>query len=154
VSDVLIVLTRADLDKYVRKAHKLASHPGGLEEYVAKEFMEHSVLLGEATKTLLKNANLEEKKSLALEMFKVGGKLHSEWRESMLPMIRRLSAQGGDKQNGRRSPEQVPADRRLGSRADRSGRGGEGKPEPAPDSSAAGGDGAVEPEPVEFSDGD
>ena len=43
---------------------------------------------------LLKDGTQQEKKNLALEMFKVAGKLHAEWREAMLPVVKRMWGQG------------------------------------------------------------
>lgn len=148
--DTLVLWTKKDIDKQIRRAHQLVKHPENLDEYTAKEFMEHIILLGEAAKKLLAAAGEEPKIATALEMLKVGGKLHAEWREGMLPVTKRLWTEG---KNGRKT-QQVSANRRLGSGPEERGRGRTGKPGPDNDGPSPGSDGPLVAEPVGLADGD
>lgn len=86
----LVVWSEDDLDRIRDRAHHLIENPGKLKSYAAEEFAEHTLLLGEVAKKCLRDAATQEKPAEILRLAMAGGKLHGEWREMMLPMIKRL----------------------------------------------------------------
>lgn len=90
----LVVWTEKELEGIREKAQDLVRDPTRLREYAAAEFAEHTLLLGEVAKKFLKNAALEAKAQDASTLATAGGRLHGEWREMMLPMIKRLMKDG------------------------------------------------------------
>lgn len=90
----LVVWTEKELDKIREKAQDLIRDPSKLKSYATAEFAEHTLLLGEVAKKFLRDAALEQRPQDASTLASAGGKLHGEWREMMLPMIKRLMKDG------------------------------------------------------------
>ena len=90
----LVVWTSEQLDHIRETAHALIQDPEKLKGYAAEEFAEHTLLLGEVAKKFLRDAATEVRPQDAATLASAGGKLHGEWREMMLPMIKRLMKEG------------------------------------------------------------
>jgi len=90
----LVVWTEKELEDIRETAQTLVRDPSKLRDYAAAEFAEHTLLLGEVAKKFLRDAALEVKPQDASTLATAGGRLHGEWREMMLPMIKRLMKDG------------------------------------------------------------
>jgi len=89
-NEALVVWTQDEIDQITKRAHALIQNPENLKDYASAEFAEHTLLLGDVAKKCLKDAAMQEKPAEILRLAMAGGKLHGEWREMMLPMIKRL----------------------------------------------------------------
>src|SRR5574341_624424 len=104
----IVLWSEQDVERYRTLAREIAADPSRIEQYGAEDFMTQTVLLGETAKRMLTAAGSQER---VMDIFRLavgGAKLHVEWREMALPVIKRLL--GAGKPNGRRRPpEQIPA---------------------------------------------
>jgi hypothetical protein len=149
----LVVWTDSDITRFREKADFLLTHEGELEKYIAQDFMEQTVLLGETAKLMIAKAGSQEKAADIARLALVGHKLHEGWREMALPVIKRL-LQGGKKKDGRGATQQVPAARGSAVESGRTGRGRKERPEPDPDAEEGGVPGVVEGELLGVSHGE
>jgi hypothetical protein len=86
----LVVWTQADLDKLEEQARRLAEHSEGWRSYTAVKYSKLILMEGEVAESLLANALREKDPRQAAVLATAGAKVSGQWREGMLPVIKRI----------------------------------------------------------------